>query len=478
MRFVLLATLLATGLAVAEAVGTAAGDSVEESLFAKVDAAMARARQDQMPLLAPEAWDKATQAYSRARDNFDHNRSLTQINRYIDQTAAAIVGSADTVRLGHTTFDPVLTSRSNALSAGADKLAGRIYTSAEEQFRRAAITLEHGHAEKAQTQAVEAVQSYRTAELEAIKGAILRDARHLLAQADQENVEKYAPLTLSRARTSIAEADRAIVEDRYDTDRARLLAKQAKEQASHALHLAAQIKGVNNSDRTFEEVLLRSEAPVVDIANALSVTPDLTNGVASTAAATLSAVKEAQHDLAQLRLELDERDERIATLETTLGGVSKETVALNTLLAEQQERRDQLVQVEKLFEPTEAEVLRTGNAIVMRLVGLSFDSGAAAIKQDQIALLAKVEKAIDILNDSVITVEGHTDSFGGDESNLELSQRRADAVRAFLLANMNLAAYRISAMGYGETRPISSNETAEGRARNRRIDLVMLRSGD
>jgi chemotaxis protein MotB len=51
-------------------------------------------------------------------------------------------------------------------------------------------------------------------------------------------------------------------------------------------------------------------------------------------------------------------------------------------------------------------------------------------------------------------------------------------VRSYLLANMQLAPYRISAMGYGETRPISSNETADGRARNRRIDLVVLRSGD
>ncbi len=123
-------------------------------------------------------------------------------------------------------------------------------------------------------------------------------------------------------------------------------------------------------------------------------------------------------------------------------------------------------------------MLRTGNSVVLRLVGLSFDSGGATIKPDQAALLDKVEHAIEIFNDSVITVEGHTDSFGGDESNLELSQRRADAVRAYLLANMKLAPYRISAMGYGETRPISSNETAEGRARNRRIDLVMSRSGD
>jgi len=471
MRFVLFAALLlATRLAVAA--------SVEESTFAKLDAAMAQARQDQMPLLAPEAWERATEANTRAHDNFERKRSPTQVDKYITEAMTAIAAGTNTIKVGHATFDPVMTSRTNALSAGADQLAARIYTTGEEQFHKAAATLEHGHPEKAQTQAAEAVQSYRTAELEAIKGAILRDARHLLAQADQENVEKYAPLTLGQARASLAEADRAIVEDRYDTDRARLLAKQAKEQASHALHLAAQIKGVNSSNRTFEEVLLRSEAPVVDIANALGVTPDLTNGVASTAASTLAAVKDAQHNLAQMRIDLDERDERIATLETTLGGVSKETVALNTLLAEQQERRDQVVQVEKLFEPNEAEVLRIGNAVVIRLVGLSFDSGGATIKGDQAALLAKVEKAIDILNDSVITVEGHTDSFGGDESNLELSQRRADAVRAYLLANMNLAAYRISAMGYGETRPISTNDTAEGRARNRRIDLVMSRSGD
>ncbi len=471
MRCVLFAALLlATGLA--------AGAGVEESPFAKIDAAMAQAREDQMPLLAPEAWEDATRAYDRARDNFDHNRSITQINKYIDQAAAAIDGAAGTVRLGRTTFDLVLTSRNNALSANADQLSARIFTSAEQQFRKAAVSLENDHMQKAQGQAVEAMQSYRAAELDAIKGQILRDARHLLAQADQENVEKYAPLTLAQARASIAEADRAIVEDRYDTDRARLIARQAKEQASHALHLASQIKGVNNGDRTFEEVLLRSEAPVVDIANALGVTPDLTNGVASTAASTLAAVKESQHELAQLRLELDERGERIATLETTLGGVSKETVALNTLLAEQQERREQLVRVEKLFAANEAEVLRIGNSIVLRLVGLSFDSGESTIKPDQIALLAKVSEAIDILSDSVITVEGHTDSFGGDEANLELSQRRADAVRAYLLANMNLATYRISAMGYGETRPISTNDTAQGRARNRRIDLVMSRSGE
>ena len=470
MRWVFIGVLLFARLAF--------GASEDASPFAKIDAAMEAARQNQMPQLAPLAWDKATQAYNRARDNFAHNRAPAKTTQYVDEANAALTGATDTLRLGRVNFGAVLTSRGNALSAGADQLATRIYTDAEAQFRKAATSFEEGRSGKSQTQAVEAVASYRAAELEAIRGAILRDARHLLQQAGEENVEKFAPQTLAQARASFAEADHAIVEDRYDTDRARLLAKQAKEQASHALHLAAQIKAVNNNDRTFEELLLRSEAPVIDIATALGTTPDLTNGVASTAAATLAAVKRSQHDLAQQKLELDERDERIATLETTLGGVSQETVALNTLLAEQQERRDQLVQVEQLFSPTEVEVLRSANSVVLRLVGLHFDSGASTIQSDQLVLLGKVEQAIKIFNDAVMTVEGHTDSFGGDELNLELSQRRADAVRAYLLASMDLAPYRISAMGYGETRPISNNGTADGRARNRRIDLVISRSGD
>jgi outer membrane protein OmpA-like peptidoglycan-associated protein len=471
MRWVLLVTaLLVTGFVVA--------DSVEESLFAKIDAAMTQARSDQMPLLAPLAWDKATQAYARARDNFEHNRAQSQIAKNVDEASAAIAGSTDAVRVARTTFEAALTSRSNAISAGADKIAPRTFARAEEQFQKAATTLERGGFAKAPSQAAEATESYRAAELESIKGAILRDAGHLLEQADDEDVDDYAPLTLTKARESYAEAERAIVEDRYDTDRARLLARQAKEQASHALHLTAQIKAVDHDERTFEAELLRAEAPIVDIANTLGVTPDLSNGAASTAPATLAAIKEVQRERARMRLELDERDERIATLETTLNGLTEETFTLNTLLAEQQERRDQLLQVEKLFNPAQAEVLRAGNSVVLRLIGLTFDSGSATIEQDDAILLIEVQKAIQIFNDALITVEGHTDSFGGDELNLELSQRRADAVRAYLLANMDLAAYRISALGYGETRPIANNETAEGRARNRRIDLVISRRGD
>jgi outer membrane protein OmpA-like peptidoglycan-associated protein len=179
---------------------------------------------------------------------------------------------------------------------------------------------------------------------------------------------------------------------------------------------------------------------------------------------------------AELILGVQERDERIATLESALGGASQEAMALNSLLAEQEARRARVEEVEALFAEDEAEVLRSGGSLIVRLVGLNFASGEATVRPEHHALLAKVQRAMAIFTDSAFTVEGHTDSFGGDDANFELSQRRADSVRAYLLDAAGVPEYRIAATGYGETRPIANNETAEGRARNRRIDFVIVRT--
>ena len=76
-------------------------------------------------------------------------------------------------------------------------------------------------------------------------------------------------------------------------------------------------------------------------------------------------------------------------------------------------------------------------------------------------------------NDPLVIVEGHTDSTGTVDVNQLLSEQRADAVREYLIANQTLPADRISAVGYGSERPLASNATGEGRAVNRRIDVII-----
>jgi outer membrane protein OmpA-like peptidoglycan-associated protein len=126
-----------------------------------------------------------------------------------------------------------------------------------------------------------------------------------------------------------------------------------------------------------------------------------------------------------------------------------------------------------MFAKQEARVFREGNDIILRLVGLSFDSGRSDIKRNSIELLKKVGTAIDIFPRSELVIEGHTDSYGGDESNQRLSQKRAESLQDFMIKQMRISRTRVMATGYGETSPVANNETEAGRAKNRRIDVVI-----
>ena len=448
---------------------------VEVALFATLDTALDQGHLNQLDLLTPDAWDDAIAARGRARTNFERNRSLDTIQRYVDESKAALAHANEMAPAARALFSDVLAARADALSAGADKMATKSWTKAADQFHDAATTLEHGKSDRAKELGSAARATFRAAELEAIKSAILIDVRALLDQADREKVDKYAPLSLAAAKQSLDEATKALNEDRYDTDRPRLYAREAREQASHALYLTAIAKALDDGQLSPEQALVDGEKPVLKIADALDLSPDLSNGVASTTDAILTEVKRARKHEAELTLALDESNEKIATLEAALGGASQENLALGSLLAEQEARRAQLDELERLFAENEADVLHSGSAVIIRLVGLRFDSGASQLKEEHHALLAKVEQAMKIYDGATFAVEGHTDSFGSDASNYELSQRRADAVRAYLLAETGVPEARITATGYGETRPIATNETAEGRAKNRRIDFVIRR---
>ena len=114
---------------------------------------------------------------------------------------------------------------------------------------------------------------------------------------------------------------------------------------------------------------------------------------------------------------------------------------------------------------------REGNHLILRLVGLTFASGSAQIAPAHHNLLQKVAEAASVFPRSQIVIEGHTDSYGSDATNLSLSRQRADAVSQYLAESFGIPAFRTSSVGYGETQPIANNETPQGRERNRRIDI-------
>jgi OmpA-OmpF porin, OOP family len=106
-----------------------------------------------------------------------------------------------------------------------------------------------------------------------------------------------------------------------------------------------------------------------------------------------------------------------------------------------------------------------------RVYGINFDSDSARIREESRPTLDHVASMLKARAQWNITIEGHTDSTASAQHNQELSERRASAVGEYLV-NAGITASRLNAVGYGATKPVSTNDTALGRAQNRRVELV------
>ncbi len=107
----------------------------------------------------------------------------------------------------------------------------------------------------------------------------------------------------------------------------------------------------------------------------------------------------------------------------------------------------------------------------LTLEGVNFDNDSAKLRPESFAILDNAAATLKQWGEVKVEVAGHTDSVSSDEYNQALSQRRAETVRAYLI-DKGVAADRLTAKGYGEANPVADNATAEGRFKNRRVELV------
>ena len=457
-----------------------AQQDIKASLFKQADKALKEAKEVQADVLAPKNYSEALEYYQDAEKEFQKGKNLEAIRKKLAASVKYFNKAAEATKLAEVTLANSIKARSDAKQAGAPEFASTDWGKAEEKFLDASRKLEDGNVKTAQKRSGEAEPLFRKAELEAIKVNYLNETWELLKQADALDVKKYAPATLVKAQDMIAKAEKELSENRYDTDVARSLARGAKYEAKHALYLSKKIKTLRDDKNSFEKHLLSTEKPIQKIAQTMDIIGSFEAGFEKTTNDIIEYVQALQDNAAKLDQNLSASDQqvemltaRIAEMEEKLGGIEKEKSVLAQQMEAQAKVREQFAAIEKQFSREEANVLRKGNDIIIRLIGLSFPVGKSTIEPQNFSLLTKVQEAINMFPDCGITIEGHTDSHGSDEKNMILSQERADAVSQYILANMGIDSSLMNAVGYGESKPIASNETKESRAKNRRINVVI-----
>jgi outer membrane protein OmpA-like peptidoglycan-associated protein len=447
-------------------------------------AAVEKARADKLDVFAPKAFAAAVQASQNATKEAERGRNPERVATRVQEGEAALQKARSVADTAKKTLASVIKTREDAMVAEAPKYAPEAWTRAAERFQQAMRENESGDLPNAQKRAAEAEVLLRDAELIGIKGGILNEARNLIAQADEAKVARFAPRTLQSAKRNLAQAEQEIQRNRYDVGLPRKLAAQARYDARHATYLAKEIERVLQQEKDdqagIEALILSWEEPLQRIASDMELDIRFDEGQQGPMKELGEYAQQQAQEVRRLKQELQDRDEQIAALnnqvkrvESRLGGESQERIALQRQVDAQAQLRANIAAIEASFTPAEARVFRQGDDVVVSLLGISFPSGRSTIEASSAALMRKVQQALTRFPGASIVIEGHTDANGSDSANLLLSQDRADAVKQYLVSNFGTDAEKISSIGYGEARPVATNETAAGRARNRRIDLVI-----
>lgn len=198
------------------------------------------------------------------------------------------------------------------------------------------------------------------------------------------------------------------------------------------------------------------------------------NASAAFLTAVLATTKKSGRDLDEdTAARIVVQSQSIDRLEGRLGDAEKERNQLNRIIGVQ----EALENARQRFTAEEAEAFQQGNQLLIRLKAVKFAVGRAELPSHALPILGKVRATALELGPESVKVEGHTDSTGSQATNMRLSQKRAEAIAQYLGSN-GIDSERITSEGMGFSKPIASNKTKEGRAQNRRVDILITPSNE
>jgi len=435
----------------------AAPKLTEEQIFGqyeqitKLDKGLKDAAVQDVDYLAPDgyraAWKQLEKAVGEARaDRPDTANSAARLGL---QTLAKANENAERSR---ELLREVLEARSKAYRAGC---AGVFPDSSEDldtDLRKVASLVERGRLEDAKQRRQRLIAGYEQLELVALQEGTVETAQAAIEAARSKDAQKVAPKTFKLAEEEMKLARSVLEADRSRTDKANAHAMRAKWLAERSIEIKELVKDFERRDYSREDLVLWYQKQLSDINQPLGEELPFNE-------ANRNVVLGMQQSIKELMRQRDDTAVQRSQYEQEL-----------SLSAEQRAAIDK---VQALFSPAEANVYQQQRNVLISAHGFRFPPGSSEIGTDNFALMNKIIQAVKTFPESQIEIAGHTDSTGSAAVNRNLSRARADNVARFLVEVGDIPATSVMVTGYGEERPVASNETASGRADNRRVEVLI-----
>jgi outer membrane protein OmpA-like peptidoglycan-associated protein len=460
-------------------------------------------------------YDEALEQLNEAERLFNKNEKPEDVQKAIDTSIDLFNKAIEKSKVLNSSFTEIMKIRQLALDANSPEAAKDQWEDGEDNFKSAVEEYNDKDMENYQKYVKKAEGFYKDAELVGIKKRFSNNLNLAINQAEDKGIKNFAAITLEKSKQLGKEIEALLDVNRYDTLKARSFFNKALYELDHGLYLMDLFKKMDEKDQTMEDLVLSWEEPLIKIASEFKINPafdrgydDVTNQIVKNIKDKNTALDKLQKDNQKLSADLDDAKKsnldyknRLADSEiknkqlvASLDSLNKSFGQLNTALeesknklaqmesenigfktqSEEMAKNQQIIdQVSKLFLPSEAEIVRNDDLIIIRLINIAFPSNKATLEPQYFNLLTKVQKAIQMFPNGSVVIEGHTDGQGNYQQNIDLSQARANAVFQYLMSTMGTESNRITVIGLGSTKPIANNATDEGRAKNRRLEIVI-----
>ncbi|WP_210395337.1 OmpA family protein [Motiliproteus sediminis] len=440
----------------------------------RLDTAYQQVGIDDAELLAPQSYAKAGGLLKRA----------TKAARTQDRTAATAAAAAglQTIavlerdsQLSRELLADVLSKRDRAYNAGANTLPSKQWAELDNDLKATTALVEQGRLEQVKRSRPKLLAGYSQLELLALKQSTIDQARSAISSAKQHGAEKYAPQTLAQAEEEMRLALSILDADRTQTDKAEMHASNARWQAQQSAAITETIKDFNRRDYDLEEVVLWHQQQLAMINTPLGTPLPFNQPSDKVVGGLRKAVGDLVSERDAVRNQVQKAEQQtvaqMAAYQTQMKTTAQQRQQISQL---EQAERERFERVQAMFDDQEAKVYRQRKNILISVHGFDYPSGHSEIQAANFPLMNKLVRAVNTFPDATIEVSGHTDATGNDANNQALSQARAEKVSQFLMEVGGVDQAKMMARGFGETRPVASNDTREGRAENRRVEIVIV----